>query len=270
MSIWAPHVSNVPCLVYLLWALYPVDTFKAAFAHQVKGFAEGEQDAHQTCHHHEDGEDPLLCGPSDEAVNHIGTGMLRTLHQGGEVIALINVIQEIHEGHIHCHFKNQREDVCPPKSPPLLSGVDVQPLTALAVFEAVLPLAFLTVGHMQHHKERRTGDEDELQRPQTYVGHREEVVVANVMAARLSSVTHKVFLLVTPYLLRSYDEDHDPEKEDYGKPDTAKCGGVLVNPTQKTLKKSPIHGTCERSGYLTWIPLTWKGGEQRDREIKET
>uniref|UniRef100_A0A673L7U5 Uncharacterized protein n=1 Tax=Sinocyclocheilus rhinocerous TaxID=307959 RepID=A0A673L7U5_9TELE len=98
---------------------------------------------------------------------------------------------------------------------------------------------------MQHHEERRTGDEDELQRPQTYVGHREEVVVANVMAARLSSVTRKVFLLVAPYLLRSYDEDHDPEKEDYGQPDTAECGGVLVDPTQETLKKSPIHGTRE-------------------------
>lgn len=233
-----------------------MDTFKAAFAHQVEGFAKGEQDAHHTCHHHEDSEDALLCGPRDEAINHIRAGFLRTLHQAGEVIALIDVIQEIHEGHIHSHFKNQREDVCPPKTTALLSGVGVQPLTALAVFDAVLPLAFLTIGHMQHHQERRTGDEDELQSPQTYVGHWEEVVVANVMAARLSSVTRKVFLLVAPYFLRSYDEDHDPEKEDYGQPDTAECGGVLVDPTQETLKKSPIHGTRERSGYLTWIPLT--------------
>lgn len=228
-----------------------MNTFKAAFAHQVEDFAEGEQDAHHTCHHHEDGEDTLLCGPRDEAIHHIRAGTLRTLHQGGEVIALIDVIQEIHESRIHSHFKNQREDVRPPKTTAFLPGVGVQPLTALAEFDTMLPFTLLTIGHMQHHEERWTGDEDKLQSPQTYVGHREEVVVANVMAAWLSSVTCKVFLLVTPYLLRSYDEDHDPEQEDYGQPDTAKCGGVLVDPTQETLKKSPIHGTRERSGYHT-------------------
>lgn len=228
-----------------------MDTFKAAFAHQVEGFAKGEQDAHHTCHHHEDSEDALLCGPRDEAINHIGARRLRTLHQSGEVIALIDVIQEIHEGHIHSHLKNQREDVRPPKTTALLSSVGIQLLTALTVFQVVLPLTFITVGHMQHHKERWTGDKDKLQRPQTYVGHWEVVVEANVMAARLICVALKVFLFITPYFLRSYDVDQDPKKEDYGEPDTAECGGVIVDPTQEILEKNPIHGPLERLGYLT-------------------
>uniref|UniRef100_A0A8C1MUS7 Uncharacterized protein n=1 Tax=Cyprinus carpio TaxID=7962 RepID=A0A8C1MUS7_CYPCA len=86
---------------------------------------------------------------------------------------------------------------------------------------------------MQHHKERRTGDKDKLQRPQTYVGHWEVVVEANVMAARLICVALKVFLFITPYFLRSYD------------PDTAECGGVIVDPTQEILEKNPIHGPLE-------------------------
>lgn len=95
------------------------------------------------------------------------------------------------------------------------------------------------------------------------MGHREEVVIANVVAARLSSVTCKVFLLIAPHLLCSDNEDHYPEKEDYGQPDTTEHGGVLVDPAQETLEKSPIHDTCERSGYTSHLEGR---GAERERE----
>lgn len=161
------------------------------------------------------------------------------------------MVEQVDKGRINAHLKYQREDVRPPQPTALLSRVFVQPLTVIAVLQTILSFSFLAVGHVQHHEERRAGDEDELQRPQAYVGHRKEVVVTNVVAAGLSRVTREVLLIVAPHLLGGNDEDHDSEEEDYGEPHAAERGGVLVDPAEETLKKSPIHGDCELSGCLT-------------------
>jgi len=79
----------------------------AAFANQVEDFKDGEEDAGQAGDHHEDGEYSFLCRPSDEAVNLVGTGLLFTLDERGEVVALIDVVEEVDKGSIDTYFEDQ-------------------------------------------------------------------------------------------------------------------------------------------------------------------
>uniref|UniRef100_A0A8C6TQ14 Uncharacterized protein n=1 Tax=Neogobius melanostomus TaxID=47308 RepID=A0A8C6TQ14_9GOBI len=86
--------------------------------------------------------------------------------------------------------------------------------------------------------------------PQTHMRHREEVVVADVVTARLSRVAFKVLLLISPYLLCCHHKHHDPEEEDDGQPHTAKGCGIFVDPTEEALEECPVHdGVC--SSYYT-------------------
>ena len=57
------------------------ETFTAAFANQVKNFKKREHDAGQAGDHHEEGEDSLLSGPRDEAVDFVRTGLLFALDE---------------------------------------------------------------------------------------------------------------------------------------------------------------------------------------------
>lgn len=100
---------------------------------------------------------------------------------------------------------------------------------------------------MAHHHQRRAGDEDELQGPQTDVRDGEDVVVAHVDAARLGRVADKVLALIAPHSLGRHHENHHPEDEDHGEPDTAEHSGVLVNPAEECLQCRPIHD-CWRRG----------------------
>lgn len=49
----------------------------------------------------------------------------------------------------------------------------------------VLLVLTLAVFHMSHHHQRRAGDKDQLQRPQTDVGDGEDVVIADIGTAGL-------------------------------------------------------------------------------------
>ncbi|KAG9268949.1 hypothetical protein AMEX_G17983, partial [Astyanax mexicanus] len=75
--------------------------------------------------------------------------------------------------------------------------------------------------------------EDELQGPQADVGDGEDAVVADIGAAGLSGVAHKVFVLVAPNALRRHHEHQHPEDEHHGQPDASEHSGVLVDPTQE-------------------------------------
>uniref|UniRef100_A0A3B3C7I6 Uncharacterized protein n=1 Tax=Oryzias melastigma TaxID=30732 RepID=A0A3B3C7I6_ORYME len=94
---------------------------------------------------------------------------------------------------------------------------------------------------MHHHQQRGARDEDELQGPQPDVGDGEEVVVADVVAARLGRVALEVLLFVPPDLLCSHHIHQHPEEEDYGEPDSAESRGVLVHSAEEALEECPVH-----------------------------
>jgi len=217
------------------------EAFAAAFAHQVEDFKNGEKDAGQAGDHHEDGEDPLLSGPSDEAVHLVGAGLLFTLDERGEVVTLVDVVDEVDEGGVHSYFEDQSEDVGPPQAAALLARVLVEAAAVLAVLEPVFPFPVIPVRHVHHHQQRGAGDEDELQGPQPDVGDGEEVVVADVVAPGLSRVAFEVFLFVAPYLLRRDYKHHDPKEENDREPNSAEGCGVLVHPTEEALEECPVH-----------------------------
>lgn len=129
------------------------ETLMAAFTNQVDDFKNGEEDAGQAGDHHEDGEDSFLSGPSNEAVHLVGTGLLLTLDERGEVVAGVDVIEEVNKGGVHTYFEEQSEDVGPPQASTLLAGVLVKTVAVLAILESVFLLPVLPVGHVHHHQE---------------------------------------------------------------------------------------------------------------------
>lgn len=225
-------------------------TFTASLANQVDDFKNGEEDAGQAGDHHEDGEDPFLGGSSDEAVHLVGAGLLFTFDQRGKVVTLVDVVEEVDEGGVHTYFEDQSENVGPPQASTLLARVQVEGSAVLAIFEPVFALPVVPVGHMHRHQERGAGDEDELQGPQPYVGHGEEVVVADVVAPGLSRVAFEVFLFITPHLLCGHHKHQDPEEEHDREPHLAEDCGVFVHSTEEALEECPVHDdVCSQSVF---------------------
>ncbi|CAG5883601.1 unnamed protein product [Menidia menidia] len=101
--------------------------------------------------------------------------------------------------------------------------------------------------HVKGHHKGGAGDEDQLEGPESGVGDGEVMVVADVVAAGLEGVAVKVLLLVRPHLLAGHKNDQQPEDENDGQPDTAKRGGILVDPAEEPLQESPVHGVVLKS-----------------------
>uniref|UniRef100_A0A3B4AA72 Uncharacterized protein n=1 Tax=Periophthalmus magnuspinnatus TaxID=409849 RepID=A0A3B4AA72_9GOBI len=89
------------------------------------------------------------------------------------------------------------------------------------------------------------------QHPQTHMRHWEEVVIANVVTARLSCVAFEVLLLIPPNLLCCHHKHHDPEEEDDGQPHSAKGCRVFVHSTEEALEKCPVHDEVVHSSLLS-------------------
>ncbi len=134
----------------------------------------------------------------------------------------------------------------------------------------VLAFAFIAVLYVHYHHKRWTGDEDELQGPQSDVGNGEEVVIADVCAARLLGVAVKVFLLIVPNSLSRYNVNHHPEHKNDWEPDPTKCSGVFIHPTEQCLKSFPIHGS--EQGQVTlgvlWSSLTLNISDEEYSNLK--
>uniref|UniRef100_A0A8C9GXE5 Uncharacterized protein n=1 Tax=Piliocolobus tephrosceles TaxID=591936 RepID=A0A8C9GXE5_9PRIM len=92
------------------------------------------------------------------------------------------------------------------------------------------------------HQQCWGGDEDQLEGPQTDVGHREKVVVAHVFASRLQCVADKVLLLVAPHFVSGHHEDHDSKDEDDRDPHLPDAGGVFVDTPNQSVQGPPVHG----------------------------
>uniref|UniRef100_A0A3P8SCR2 Uncharacterized protein n=1 Tax=Amphiprion percula TaxID=161767 RepID=A0A3P8SCR2_AMPPE len=84
------------------------------------------------------------------------------------------------------------------------------------------------VGHVHGDQQGRSGDQDELERPEADVGDGEEVVVADAVAARLLGIAGEARLLVAPNTLSSNHQDQDAENEQDREPDAADASGVNV------------------------------------------
>lgn len=98
---------------------------------------------------------------------------------------MIYSVQNIKKGCINSGFEDQTQQVGPPQPPSLLARVAVE-MRAVVLLHILCIFSF-TEFNMSHHYQRRTGDKNQLQRPQTDVGDGEDVVVADVGAARLES-----------------------------------------------------------------------------------
>lgn len=122
----------------------------------------------------------------------------------------------------------------------LLPGIIIK-VRALSVLDPVLAVPFFSVRHVEHDHEGGAGDKNELQGPESDVGDGEVVVVADVGASGLACITVEVSLVVAPDSLRSHHKDQDTEDEHHGQPYAPEGCGVLVDSTEETFKKLPIH-----------------------------
>ena len=210
---------------------------------EVADLAEGEHDADGGGAHHEVGEELLLSRPGDVAVHGVGAGRhVGALHQAGHAEAVPERVQQVEEEEFDEELEDEAQQVGPPEAAMLLARVVVELGALVAVLLPVPPLALLAVGHVQDDQQRWACDEDELQGPEADVGDGEELVVADVGAARLLGVAVKVLLLVPPHALRGHHVDQHAEDEHHGQPDAPEGCGVLVDSAQQGLERLPVHG----------------------------
>ena len=224
--------------------MVPLDLFCAAYnalGDEINDLANVEDDAEGRGSDHEVCEDLLLSGVADVAVHLVGAGRHLALDHPGQVEAVVDVVEDVEEGHLDACLHKQAQQIGPPQAAVLLGRVVVQ-LAIIAVLGPVFALALIPVCHVHDHQKGRARDENELQGPQADVGDGEEVVVADISAARLLGVAIKVFLLVAPHAFRSHHVHQHPEHEHHRQPDPPKCGGVLVHPAEERLEGLPVHG----------------------------
>ena len=72
------------------------------------------------------------------------------------------------------------------------------------------------------------------------MGDGEGLIVADVLAARLLGVAHKVGLLIPPYKLSGCAKNKDPEDKKHSEPDSANDSGVLIHLFQDVPQETPV------------------------------
>uniref|UniRef100_A0A8C9QW84 Uncharacterized protein n=1 Tax=Scleropages formosus TaxID=113540 RepID=A0A8C9QW84_SCLFO len=91
------------------------------------------------------------------------------------------------------------------------------------------------------HQQGWGGHHDQLQGPEAHLRDGEEVVKADVLAAWLPGVAHKVLLLILPHVLCGRHKHQYAEGEDDGEPNPSYDRGVLVHPSQDVPQEVPVH-----------------------------
>lgn len=114
---------------------------------QVENLTDVEHHTHNRRPHHEVGENGLLRGPGNVAVDQIRAGAGVTLDLPGQPEAVIDVVEHVQEHYLKGGFDEQADQVSPPEAAVLLARVVVQP-GALTVLGLVLALPLLSVGHV--------------------------------------------------------------------------------------------------------------------------
>lgn len=144
-------------------------------------------------------------------------------------------MEQIEEDDLNAQLEEERQEVSPPKATMFPSSVAIKFGTVFPIFFPVLPFSVLTVGHMHDDEQRRTGDKNQLQGPETDMGDGEKMIVANIGATRLPVIAVKILLLITPHPLSSYHVNKDTKNKNHREPDAAKSSGVFVHSTQQAL-----------------------------------
>lgn len=221
--------------------------------HQEDHLCNVEQNTNPRRCQHEHGEDSLLCGPRHEAVHGVGTGVRVTLHQTDHLVTRVDHVKQIHEDDLEDNTEEEADDICPPES---TCDFHLLGLYLLQVFGvgpsrlSVEPLVDVAaVGHMHGHQQGRSGDQDELKRPQADVRDGEEVVIADTVAARLLCVAGEAGLLVAPHTLCCDHQHQDAEDEEDREPDATDACGVSVHTADDSIKRCPVH---------LWFRVWWE------------
>lgn len=113
----------------------------------------------------------------------------------GQIVAMIYPVEDVEEWRVESSLEDQTKQIRPPQSSSLLSWIGIQ-VRALMQLHILLVLSF-TKFYMRYHHQWRAGDKDQLQRPQTDVGDGEDVVVADIGAARLEAKKKVFFFFLT-------------------------------------------------------------------------
>lgn len=98
---------------------------------------------------------------------------------------MVDPEQNVEKRGVKSSFEDQTQQIRPPQASSLLAWVGVQ-VGAVVLLHVLLVLAFAEFD-VGHHHQRRTGDEDQLERPQADVGDGKDEVIADVGAARLQT-----------------------------------------------------------------------------------
>lgn len=241
-------VSSIKRCATSVGSLKLFGTANDSFGDQIDDLADTEHYAECRSSDHEVGEDSFLCGSANVTVNNVGTRLDVTLHQPWQVETVVDPMEDVQEGDLDGGLNKKADQVRPPQSTVLLPRVVVE-LDFITMLHTVLAFAVLTVLHVHDDHQRRTSDEDELQSPQSDVGNGEEVIVADVRAARLLGVAVKVLLLIAPNFLSCYNINHHSEHKNHREPDPSERGGVFIHPTEKGLKSLPVHGSEQSTHF---------------------
>lgn len=98
---------------------------------------------------------------------------------------MVYAVQDVKKRCVESGFEDQTQQIGPPQPPSLLAGVGIQ-VRALVQCHIFGVFSFAEF-NVSHHHQRRAGDKNQLQRPQTDVGDWEDVVIADVGAAGLET-----------------------------------------------------------------------------------
>lgn len=195
------------------------------------------------CYHSNDEveaeEDGFLCGAGGETVHGVRAGEAAA----GELCLHLEAVEKplSHEkANLRQHPEGHVDDVKPPE----VTFISGDLAAVLAEFGVVVPLA--AVMHGVHDKnQRRRGDEDDVEHPESVLGDWEGHVIADLFAARLERVTGELFLLIFKEVAGYSPQDQNPKHEHEKEPETTQHWGVGLEAVEEPPEEAPFTHDCK-------------------------
>jgi len=189
-------------------------------------------------------EDGLLRGAGGEAVHRVGAGEAAA----GELGLHLEAVQPplaCQEAEFCEYAERHIDDVHPPQ----MEVFPVHPPAISADFRASVPL--VVVMHDVHEEDqRRRGDEDDVEHPESVLGDGEGHVVAHLLAARLQGVAGELLLLVIEQVAGDGSQDQNPKDKHEQEPETAEHRRVGLEAVKESAEEAPF-----AHDFVFWIWL---------------